>query len=325
MTKLWDCHTDLLSRLLRQPVRSLLPPEPAADPSPADGPHYTLERVQAGGVGVLVCALFTADDRLENPVVRTLRMIDRAHDLERLSDGRLALATTAAAIDDLVAAGRTAMVLSIENGVACLDRIELLHTYYRLGVRAIGLTWNGRNHVADGCLVEATGSRLTPFGRELVAAMNTLGMVIDVSHLSESCFWDLLEYTDGPLIASHSNVRALCDHPRNLDDEQLRAIAARGGVVGVNFYPTFLRSDDPTLASVDDLVAHVVGLSERMGVEHVGIGSDFDGIETVPHGLEHPGKFGALATALAAAGIDAQAIDGVFYGNFHRVFADVVG
>jgi membrane dipeptidase len=323
MHPVFDFHSDLLSRLLEEPFEGFL-----AGRGTGDFRHYDLPRIEAGGVRALVCALYTENERGEHPVVRTLRMIDIAHRLEEATHGRVAVARTAAEIEALARAGRTALVLSIENGVACLDRIELLRTYGRLGVRAMGLVWNGRNAIADGCGEEDAGSKLTRFGREVVDEMQRLGMLVDVSHLSEAGFWDVIERAKRPVIASHSNARALRDHRRNLRDEQIAAIARTGGVVGVNFWTAFLvpwgKVGDP-LATLDDVVRHVEGLIERAGIEHVGIGADYDGIGAAPVGLEDPSAFPRLAERLAARGLGDADLEKVFFSNFLRVFREGCG
>jgi membrane dipeptidase len=322
----WDCHTDVLSQLLTEPCSTFV-----SGRLDMKRGHYDLDRLTRGGVAVMVCALFCHDSSShEHPVTRTLRQIDNAHQVERLTEGRVAIARSAAEIDRIVADGRTALVLSIENGVPLLDRLELLRTFHRLGVRAMGLTWNGRNTIADGCGVESAASKLTPFGREVVQAMNELRMVIDVSHLSETCFWDLLEVTEGVIIASHSNARPLRDHARNLRDEQVRAIAARGGVVGLNYWSDFLTDQNKDKdgwphASLADIVRHALYLLEVAGGDHVGIGADYDGIGFSPEGAEDPAAFPALADALRQEGVSEAVVRKVFYDNFHRVFRDVVG
>jgi membrane dipeptidase len=320
MSWVFDFHSDILSKLLEEPLDSFVSGRGV-------GPmrHYDLPRIEAGRTGALVCALFNENDRLEHPVVRTLRMIDLAQRLEVLTGGRVALARKAGEIEALAGEGRTALVLSIENGVACLDRIELLRAYYRLGVRAMGLVWNGRNAIADGCGEEAAGSRLTSFGREVVDEMNRLGMLVDVSHLSEAAFWDLLERTKRPVIASHSNARALCDHRRNLRDAQIAAIARSGGVVGVNAWPPFLKPGGSG-ATIETFADHVFALAERAGgIDFVGIGADFDGIGYGPAGLEDPAAYPRLAERLAARGLQDAEIEKVFHGNFLRVFREVCG
>ena len=324
----FDFHSDLLSRLLEEPFEGF-----EKGRGPGECRQYDLARMKAGRVSAVVWALYTENDRGEHPVVRTLRMIDVAHRLVERHADALVLARTAAEVERARADGRTAAILSIENGVACLDRIELLRTYHRLGVRAMGLVWNGRNAIADGCGEEAAGSKLTGFGRQVVDEMVRLGMLVDVSHLSRAGFWDVAERMGGrPFIASHSNARALCDHRRNLDDEQVRAVAKSGGVIGVNFWSPFLRAgtsaeraDGLGAASIDDVVAHVEALVERGGLDHVGIGADYDGIGYGPVGLEDPSKYPALAEALARRGFSDADREKVFFGNFLRVFKAVCG
>lgn len=331
----FDFHSDLLSKLLEEEAGGH--PDRPHDPVESFGrgrgsgafQHYDLPRMRAGRVGAVVLALFTEDDRGEHPVVRTLRMIDIAERLAAAHASALVLARRSADIERAVAEGKVAAVLSIENGLVCLDRIELLRTYYRLGVRAMGLVWNGRNAIADGCGEEAAGGKLTSFGREVVSEMQRLGMLVDVSHLSRAGFWDVVERTGArPFIASHSNARALADHRRNLDDEQVRAVAAARGVIGVNFWSGFLvpwkKPGDPP-ATLDDVVRHTEALVERAGIDHVGIGADYDGIGFGPTGLENPSKFPALAQALDRRGFAPADIEKVFHGNFLRVFREVCG
>jgi membrane dipeptidase len=319
----FDLHTDLLSKLLEEPLASF-----AEGRGEGDFRHYDLARMRAGSVGAVVWALYTRDDRDEHPVVRTLRMIDIAERLAAAHPQDLVLARRAGDVERARAEGKVAAVLSIENGVACLDRIELLRTYHRLGVRAVGLTWNGRNAIADGCGEEDAGGGLTAFGRAVVGEMARLGMIVDVSHLSEAGFWDVASRLEGrPFIASHSNARALCDHRRNLRDEQVRAVAKAGGVVGVNFWPPFVKAGAGRGgATLDDVAAHVLALAERAGaVDHVAIGADYDGIDYAPSGLEDPSRFPALAEALLARGLSEPDVEKVFFGNFLRVFRAVCG
>jgi membrane dipeptidase len=326
----WDCHTDLLSRLLEEPFDGFEKGRGAGECR-----QYDLARMRAGRVRAVVWALYTENDRGEHPVVRTLRMIDIAERLAARHADAIALCRTAAEIERANAAGKTAAILSIENGVAVLDRIELLRTYWRLGVRAMGLVWNGRNAIADGCGEEGAGSKLTSFGRAVVDEMFRLGMLVDVSHLSRAGFWDVAERAGAagrPFIASHSNARALCDHRRNLDPDQLRAVARSGGVVGVNFYPPFLRVPDPAApphtsgASIDDVVAHVEAIAETTGsLDHVGIGADYDGISSGPRGLEDPSCYPALAGALERRGLKPAEVEKVLFANFFRVFRAVCG
>jgi membrane dipeptidase len=208
-------------------------------------------------------------------------------------------------------------VLAIENGDALGGQVAALDELYRQGVRMLALTWNSSNVLADGALGRDHGG-LTDLGRAVLARMEELGMVVDVSHLSERSFWHAMNATRGPIVASHSNASGLHPHPRNLTDEQLRAIAARGGVVGVNFYSGFLGL--PTLARV---LEHIDYMVKVMGVDHVALGSDFDGIPQAPSGLEDASKLPNLTDGLQARGYTTEQIHKILGGNALRVFRRV--
>lgn len=172
-------------------------------------------------------------------------------------------------------------LLSVE-GAECLDRrISVLDGLYRMGIRLIGLTWNGQNCLADG-VGELRGGGLTQFGFEVVQRMNELGMVIDVSHLSVQGVWDVLDTSRAPIVASHSNAMRVHAHRRNLTDDQIRAIARSGGLIGATFVPPFLAEKG---ASIDDVLRHIDYLLTIAGEDAVGLGSDFDGIDEGPVGL----------------------------------------
>jgi len=171
-------------------------------------------------------------------------------------------------------------LLSIEGGEALEGDISALHIYHRLGVRSMTLTWNHRNQLGDGVAEREAKSGLTNFGREVVSEMEDIGMLVDVSHLSETGFWDVAKMAKKPFIASHSNARAICDVPRNLSDNQLRAIAAKGGVVGLNLYAPFLANH--TQANLEDVMQHIHHMLSIMGEDHIALGSDFDGIDSSP-------------------------------------------
>ncbi|KYP82161.1 dipeptidase [Ferroacidibacillus organovorans] len=185
-------------------------------------------------------------------------------------------------------------LLSVE-GAECLDRrISVLDGLYRMGVRLVGLTWNGQNCLADG-VGESRGGGLTQFGFEVVQRMNQLGMVIDVSHLSVQGVWDVLETSSAPVIASHSNAMRVHAHRRNLTDDQIRAIARSGGLIGATFVPPFLAEKD---ASIDDVMRHIDHLLTIAGEDAVGLGSDFDGIDEGPVGLRDGRSYPVLLERL---------------------------
>jgi membrane dipeptidase len=170
--------------------------------------------------------------------------------------------------------GKMGGFLSIEGGDCLQSDLRILHIMYRLGVRAVGLTWNHANCIADG-VGEARGAGLTAFGKELIREMNKLGMIVDVSHLSKRGFWDVAELSSKPFIASHSNCEAVYKHRRNLDDDQIRAIIRCNGTIGVTFVPYFICAKE---AKIDDLIRHIDHILSLGGQKHIAIGSDFDGI-----------------------------------------------
>ena len=220
--------------------------------------------------------------------------------------------------------GKVAAMLSIEGGEAVEADLGVLRMLHRLGVRAMTLTWNGRNQIADGAAEARTKGGLTNFGVELVGEMNRIGMVVDVSHISDAGFFDVIETTTKPIIASHSNCRALCNHRRNLTDEMIKALADKGGVMGMNFAPDFIdgRKENATLERLLDHVGHVVKIA---GVDHVGLGSDFDGIETTPKGLEDVARMPYLTEGLIKKGYKEDYILKILGENFLRVFSEVIG
>jgi membrane dipeptidase len=282
------------------------------------GGHLDLPRLRQGGVKVQIFAIY-----IESPpfLRRTLEFISAFYRELAENKGKLALATSAAEIKEATARGEVAALLSIEGGEALEGTPAILPCLYRLGVRALGLTWNHRNQLADGIAEARTGGGLTTLGLETVAEMNRLGMVVDVSHLSPAGFWDVLEHSRHPVIASHSNARGLHDHPRNLDDDQIRALAARGGVMGINFAPDFLGPG----ADLETVLDHIDYIARLAGCDCIGLGSDYDGISATPRGLEDVSQLANITRGLVARGYSDPDILKILGGNFARVFAGVIG
>ncbi len=180
-----------------------------------------------------------------------------------------------------LAEGKVASILSIEGGEALEGSIENLCHFYKKGVRCMTITWNYANEICDG-ISEKGGKGLSEFGKAAVAEMNRLGMIIDVSHISEKGFWDVAEYSKAPFIASHSNAYKLCPHPRNLKDSQIEAIIKKGGCIGINLYPPFLSQNK---ACIDDIIRHIEYILSLGGENNIGLGCDFDGIDCLPEGI----------------------------------------
>jgi membrane dipeptidase len=200
-----------------------------------------------------------------------------------------------------------------------------LESWYERGVRSIGLVWSRPNEFAEGVPFRFpsspdTGTGLTSAGRDLVRACNRLGILVDLSHLNEAGFWDVAELSEAPLVATHSNAHALCASSRNLLDAQLDAIGASQGIVGVNFAVNFLRADGELVREtpISEIVRHVDYLVERMGVDHVGFGSDFDGA-VLPDELGGAAGLPRLVDALRGGGYDDVSLAKITHGNWLRV------
>lgn len=240
--------------------------------------------------------------------------------------GELVVARSTADVARAKAEGRRAAILVIENSDALEGSLNVLRVFHAIGVRGIVITHNLSTWAASGNSEGACGGGLTRFGVALVEAMNRLGMLVDVSHISERGFYDTLEVTRRPVIASHSCCAALCPHPRNLTDEQLRALADNGGVVGITFVPYFVDpdwkfSDWPARPSIDQLLDHVEHAVQVAGIDHVGIGSDFDGGGSI---LADASQFPLLTAGLAARGYPEGALRKILGENHLRVLRSAI-
>lgn len=287
--------------------------------------HVDLPRLQRGGVDVQVFACWLpAPYHQYGACAYALRLVEAFHREVAAYPDRLCLVRSVEDIYRAVATGKVAGILSLEGAEPLEGHLDLLSAFHRLGVRWLGLTWNHRNQAADGLDVASSGGGLTSFGVDLVHACADLGIVVDISHLAPAGVEDVLKEARGPVVASHSNARALCDHRRNLSDDQARGIAATGGVIGVTFVPPFL-TNDPARATLEHVLDHVVYFAQLVGVEHVGIGSDFDGLDpdSPPRGLEDVSCYGALREGLRRRGFPEEAVAAVMGGNWLRVLRQV--
>jgi membrane dipeptidase len=284
--------------------------------------HVDLPRMKEGGVGVQFFAAFIEPAyKPERALKRTLQLISRFHKEIEKNQDTIELALNYKDIEDILAKNKIVAVLSIEGGEGISGDLDVLHTFHRLGVRAIGLTWNERNDLAEGVGEKHANGGLTTFGRQVVAEMNQLGMLVDVSHMTERSFWDVIDVSEKPIVASHSNAYAQCAHLRNLKDDQIKAMAERGGVMGMNFAPPFIDPDHADIARLLDHIDHIVNL---VGPDHVGLGSDYDGIPSTPEGLEDVTTFPRITQALLDRGYTDTDILKILGGNFLRVLRNVL-
>lgn len=257
-----DCHNDLL--LSVRHLRERGHRDPFGD--------FWLEQLLLGGVELQVLPVYTEEQHVgEGALRRCLLMIEEAYNIADVHAENVAIAHTGSQLERILAAGKIALVLAIEGSEPVGSNVELIDTLFRSGIRMSSLTWNRRTMMADGVGENDTGGRLTRLGVEAIARMEELGMVVDVSHLSDAGFWHVAEVASKPFVASHSSCRALQDHPRNLTDDQIRAVAASGGFVALNAFGPFLH-DRPTIHHYIDHLQHAVSL---VGADHVALGPDF--------------------------------------------------
>ncbi len=289
--------------------------------------HLDLPRLREGGVNAQIFALFVRPYYLPSGAAReALRLIDTFYRELQDNEESLLLATRVADMEQAKKEGKIAAILSLEGAEALEGDLAVLRIFYRLGVRSVGLTWNLRNQAADGVDETRSSGGLTNFGLQLVQELNHLGVVIDVSHLSPKGVHDVLMVIKSPFIASHSNARSLCPHRRNLTDEQLAGIADSGGVVGVTFVPNLLDVEEGK-AHLERVLDHIEHVARVAGVDHVGVGSDFDGFfenERLP-GLEDVSQMPNLTAGLLRRGYREEEIKKIMGGNFLRVFREVIG
>ncbi|ATW28367.1 dipeptidase [Candidatus Formimonas warabiya] len=250
-----------------------------------------------------------------------LKLIEIFHREMEKNHPYVKVVTTREDLKNLENDERIHTLLSIEGGEILCGDIFLLKVLFRLGVRSICLTWNQRNEIADGCWESNSGSGLTSFGITVINQMNLLGMLIDVSHISERGFWSVLEHTQQPILVSHANCKRLCPHIRNLDDGQIKALRANGGVMGITFTPDFLGSG---MITVDDVLKHIDYAVSLVGPDYVGLGSDFDGTDHLPQGLEDVTKIFLIAEGLLKRGYRSTDIEKIMGDNFVRLCKKVL-
>lgn len=329
-----DAHNDLL---LEVAFRSFRRGEPDAFAT-----HW-LPHLRDGGVALQVCALYADLPTLPESALReVLRLVAAYERGLRESDDEVLAVRTRADLDRVERGGRIGLLLALEGAESLGYDPWMAEVFWSLGVRMIGLTWNRRNPFADGAAENGDGG-LSELGRRLVDLCVELGMVLDLAHASERTFWDVLERLDGaPVVCSHAACRSVFDHPRNLTDDQLRGLAQAGGVLGIMQHPINVDHERPTIDRVVDHLEHAVAV---MGVEHVGLGSDFtqqavravgwvgppDALlppsmqaDAAIEDLAGPQDFPNLVAVLRRRGFEGERLDAVLAGNLFRVLREAL-
>jgi membrane dipeptidase len=291
--------------------------------------HVDIPKMRRGGLNVPFFAAYSQGySSHHRNLSRTLALLYALHWTVKANGSSMALAKSVQDIERLAALGIIAAVPAVE-GAYCVrpqDGREILRQLYDLGVRALSLTWNHSNSLGEGVArtyPEGTPSDggLTGFGREVIEEVNRLGIILDVSHLSKATFWGVLEASRAPIIASHSGISAVRQHDRNLDDDQIRALARAGGAVQVAFARNFLW-EPARLATVASIVHHIDHIVRLVGVDHVGIGSDFDGTD-VPEDLADASGLPRIAQELTGRGYGKSDIERILGGNTMRILREV--
>lgn len=349
---------------------------------PLNGGQINLDAIHKGNLGASFMSIWVEPELFKGHYARrTLELIDASRMQAAKHPDQIRFVTSAEGIEAAYREHKYAMLMGIEGGHSIEDSLGLLRMYYDLGVRYMTLTWSNSNGWADSSgddkdtTVPHTESGLSEFGKDVVYEMNRLGMIVDISHVSDKTFYRTLVITRAPVIASHSAARALCDAPRNMTDDMLRAVAtygggpdSKGGVVMVNFYSGFISqayrnaqlaqkpevdkakqalkdkfkaegkeitysdlervdrewADKIPRPPLSDLIDHIDHIAKVAGIDHVGLGSDFDGVSgQLPQGIDSAADLPKITAALMARGYSAADCDKILGGNFMRVFKEV--
>lgn len=274
--------------------------------------HVDLKRMPKQTTQIF--AAFVAPDYYDAPMKRAEAIIGKLKKETEKKTNRIEFCTNEDERRAALDSGSCAAFASLEGGepIRSLEDVAHLH---ELGVRFATLTWNGANQLAGG--IESSQG-ITPFGRTVVREMEKYGIITDVSHLNDRSFWDVMRVAKWPVIASHSCSRSIHKHPRNLTDEQFRAICQCGGVVGINFYTKFLNGRKK--ASIKNIIRHIDHFLKLGGENHIGLGSDFDGVDALPEDIQGVQDMPRLEAAFREHGYSQKLINKIMYGNFERIF-----
>lgn len=286
--------------------------------------HVDLYRMKESGYLIQNFALFVQKEKCENPWLLVQKLLSLYEEEIEKNRDIIGPVLCFSDLEKNRKEGRMSALLTVEEGAVCEGEIAKLLTLYEQGVRMMTLTWNFPNELGYPAKGENRG--LTEKGREFVCRMQEIGMIVDVSHLSDAGFWDVLTLTRKPFTASHSNARSICDCARNLSDDMIRALSERGGVMGLNFYADFLKKvpqGEKNPGTLEDIVRHAEHIVNVGGEECLGLGSDFDGIDTHAEltGVQDMEK---LAETFKKHHFTERQIDKIFWKNVLRVYAEIL-
>lgn len=318
--RLIDMHCDTLSLMMQEKDVNLKSNHLGID----------LKKMKAAGsiAQFFACFIhiseFIGEDRFTQGYQHALKMISYG---KRIFADCLEDISIVRSYDELIENGENGKIsafLTVEEGGIIENDMSRLDMLYKEGVRLITLTWNYENSIAypNSSDLQLMQLGLKSFGIEVVERMNELGMIIDVSHLSDGGFWDVHKYSKKPVVASHSNARALCAHPRNLTDEMILALAKNGGIAGINLYPYFLNESGK--ATIEDIVNHVVHMYQVGGEDFVAIGTDFDGFDDGESEIVHMGQMEKVYAAVRKRGFTERQMEKFWAGNTLRVIKEVL-
>lgn len=312
-----DCHCDTLTELYKKNT-SLY----------SNDQHFDIKRLIELGGGLQFCAIYvpTNEFRYYGGLRYTMGLLDKyLQEIKKMQAEGIDVFPILTKEDAANALNhKAATLLAIEEGGAIDGSIEALRCLYELGLRAMTLTWSNRNDIADGVNEECSGGGLTTFGRKVVQEMNRLGILVDVSHIAPAGFWDVINLSTKPIIATHSNAKALCPHPRNLDDKQLLALNENNGLVGITFAGQFLENDYND-ACIDSVYRHIDYILNLMGNDdHLGFGSDFDGISHPPYNIKGVQDYKPLIEYLQSKNYSDSTIEKITHKNVINLLQKVL-
>ncbi|NLZ94130.1 MAG: membrane dipeptidase [Firmicutes bacterium] len=280
--------------------------------------HIDLPRLKEGGISLQFFALFVEPEyKPFQALQRTLQLAEHFLCEMGKNSEQVKVIRTLQDLEEAMTQQKLGALMTLEGAEALEGGVEILQILYRLGLRGVGLTWNQRNGLADGVDVGAAAGGLTKLGKRMVQEMNRLGIIVDGAHIAPRGFFDLLETSTKPIVITHANAAALCSHPRNLTDEQLRALRDHGGVVGLTFFPDFIAEKGQ--ATLAQLLDHFCYIADHFGIDILAIGADYDGIETTVEELSDVSKVPLLLNGLLERGFSKKEVQKIAGENLLNI------